>query len=284
MLLQVASRLLFAPSPNRLGAVTCARNTAGGYHQGRLDPRRQALGSVPRQVPPRHCASQSSVFARPPWPSILSLVPLFSPHFDFTLFGFLARLYLRNAHCPLQVSSKQKKLELPPTPPVEPARAPVTCSFIPLRLLSLPFPFALPSISDFIPSTHRRLGYPRYTAHTTLSNHSTCPHHQSCLRTATPTMTCLWHDPTATTVSDPPTLFTCHFVTSFAYYVAIVHHHLPRVLPFMLLTDVDGFVKSQPPRFQRPKTRLWTSPLPNQSPLPQASQSAMAQSMMIQWT
>lgn len=216
MLLQVASRLLFAPSPNRLGAVTCDRTTAGGYHQyrpGSLDPRRQALGSVPRQVPPRHCASQSSVFARPPWPSIPSPSSLSSHfNFDFTLFGFLARLYLRNAHCPLQVSTKQKKTRAAPNATRSASSGPGDLLLHhPLRLLSLPFPFALPSISDLLPSNHRRLGYPQDTAaHPTLSNHSTRPNHQSCLRTATPTMTCLWQGPTATTVSDPPTLFTCH--------------------------------------------------------------------------
>lgn len=246
----------------------------GGRHSGRyLGRYLLAIAPVSLQslrARPGHQSSPSSLSSRLTL-TLLSLV--FGPVYIFATL---------TAHC--KFPPNKKKLELPPTPPVEPARAPVTCSFIPLRLLSLPFPFALPSISDFLPSTHRRLGYPQYTAHTTLSNHSTRPHHQSCLRTATPTMTCLWHDPTVITVSDPPTLFTCHFVTSFAYCIAVVHHHLPRVLPFTLLTDVDGFVKSQPPRFQRPTTRLWTSPPPNQSPLPQASQSEMAQSMMIQWT
>lgn len=159
MLLQVASRLLFAPSPNRLGAVTCDRSTAGGYHQyrpGSLDPRRQALGSVPRQVPPRHCASQSSVFARPPWPSI----PLPRPSLLTSTLTLLSLVFwpvyifaTLTAHC--KFPPNKKKLELPPTPPAQPARAPVTCSFT-ILCAYFHFPFLSHyrvSQSSFLPTT-----------------------------------------------------------------------------------------------------------------------------------
>lgn len=85
MLLQaVRQAVLFSPRPpNRLGAVTWAKQTAGGATKDRLGSRRQALGSVPRQVPPRLApVSLQSLRARPGHRSSPSSL---SSHFTLTL-------------------------------------------------------------------------------------------------------------------------------------------------------------------------------------------------------
>lgn len=180
MLLQVASRLLFAPSPNRLGAVTCDRDTAGG---GRQDlsgsPEAGTRVGTYSRYPPRHCASQSSVFARPPWPSILSLVPLFSLRFGLTLFGFFwSILYLRNARCPQQVSTKQKKLSsCPPNATRLASSGSGELLLHPLALTLTSLSFCTTEYPDLLPSPSAVWATLRTDhAHATLSNHSTIVH------------------------------------------------------------------------------------------------------------
>lgn len=103
----------------------------------------------------------------------------------------------------------------------------------PLALTLTSLSFCTTEYPDLLPSPTAVWATLR-TGHTynTLSNPSTRPHHQPCLRTATLTMTCLWRGPTATTVSGPAHPNPFHSAT----------RHLDHLPPCSLIVASKAFV------------------------------------------
>lgn len=131
----------------------------GGRHSGRYLGR-YLLAIAPVKSVFSLCAPALAIDPLPR-PSLLT------SHFDLTLFGFFWPVYI---FATLTVQSKfpptQKKTSsCPPNATRLASSGPGDLLLHPLRLPSLPFPFAPPSDPDLLASNHRRLGTLR-TQHT----------------------------------------------------------------------------------------------------------------------